>query len=327
MKRFLKYLAMLIFAFAVLPSAITLLYKNHNTVQNGKILEQNKQPTEEVKISKQEKVKVYNPEVEIIEDIGIEEYIKGVVAAEMPALFEEEALKAQAIAARTYALKRMEEDSNISEEDIGQAYLSKEELKKQWGNNYNTYWNKISKAVNETKGLVMTYDDEMIDAVFHSTSAGYTESSENVWSKALPYLKAVDSHQDENAPGFITRLDFKPKEVISKLQSIYNDILFTNAPLIQQLQIVERSEAGYILQIQVGNKMLTGKQVREALNLKSSNFTINQKGEDIVFTTRGYGHGAGMSQYGANYMAQEGKSYDEILKHYYQGIKITKYNE
>lgn len=274
-----------------------------------------------------EKIKVYNPEIEIIENIGIEEYIKGVVAAEMPASFEQEALKAQAVAARTYTLKKIEENENISEEDIEQAYLSKEQLKQRWGNNYNTYWNRISKAVNDTKSLVMTYNDEMIDAVFHSTSAGYTENSENIWSEALPYLKSVDSHQDENAPDFVTEVNFTSKEVIGSLQNLYSDILFTDAPLLQQIQIVERSQAGYVLQIQVGNKILTGKQVREALNLKSSNFIITQKGEEIVFITRGYGHGAGMSQYGANYMAKEGSNYEEILKHYYQGVKITKYYE
>ncbi len=319
MIKFLKYLATLIFAFIVLPFAITLLYKNHNSAQK-----QIEIPTQ---AKKAEKIKVYNPEIEIIEDIGIEEYVKGVVAAEMPVSFEQEALKAQAVAARTYALKKMEENENISEQDIEQAYLSKEELKQRWGNDYNTYWNKINKAVNDTKGLVMTYDDEMIDAVFHSTSAGYTENSENIWSQALPYLKSVDSHQDENSPEFITEVSFSSKEIISKLQSLYSDILFTDASLLQQIQIVERSQAGYILQIQIGNKMLTGKQVREALNLKSSNFTITQKDDNIIFITKGYGHGVGMSQYGANYMAKEGSTYEEILKHYYQGVKITKYNE
>lgn len=319
MIKFLKYLATLIFAFIVLPFAITLLYKNYNSSQK-----QIEIPTQ---AKKAEKIKVYNPEIEIIEDIGIEEYVKGVVAAEMPVSFEQEALKAQAVAARTYALKKMEENENISEQDIEQAYLSKEELKQRWGNDYNTYWNKINKAVNDTRGLVMTYDDEMIDAVFHSTSAGYTENSENIWSQALPYLKSVDSHQDENSPEFITEVSFSSKEIISKLQSLYSDILFTDASLLQQIQIVERSQAGYILQIQIGNKMLTGKQVREALNLKSSNFTITQKDDNIIFITKGYGHGAGMSQYGANYMAKEGSTYEEILKHYYQDVKITKYNE
>lgn len=319
MKKFLGYIITVVFALVILPTFITLLYNSEKEV---------KEESEDTEIIYDNQItKVYSPEIEIIQDIGIEEYIKGVVAAEMPALFEEEALKAQAVAARTYALKKMKDNKDIVETDIGQAYLSKEELKQNWGSNYNTYWKRISKAVDATKNQVMMYDNEMIDAVFHSTSAGYTENSENMWSVSLPYLRGVESHQDEKAPDFVTEKSIKAEEVIGKLQNRYKDIVLTDVPLLQQIQIVQRSEAGYILEIQIGNKILTGREVREVLGLKSSNFTINQKGDELIFTTRGYGHGVGMSQYGANYMAQDGSSYDEILKHYYQGIKITKYSE
>lgn len=319
MKKFLGYIITVVFALVILPTFITLLYNSEKEV---------KEESEDTEIIYDNQItKVYSPEIEIIQDIGIEEYIKGVVAAEMPALFEEEALKAQAVAARTYALKKMKDNKDIVETDIGQAYLSKEELKQNWGSNYNTYWKRISKAVDATKNQVMMYDNEMIDAVFHSTSAGYTENSENMWSVSLPYLRGVESHQDEKAPDFVTEKTIKAEEVIGKLQNRYKDIVLTDVPLLQQIQIVQRSEAGYILEIQIGNKILTGREVREVLGLKSSNFTINQKGDELIFTTRGYGHGVGMSQYGANYMAQDGSSYDEILKHYYQGIKITKYSE
>lgn len=325
MKNFIRYILTVIVSIVILPAIITLSYKS----KMQKPIAEASPITETAEITTTEKspIKVYNPEIEIIQDIGIEQYIKGVVAAEMPALFEEEALKAQAVAARTYALKRMDQNENISQEDIGQAYLSKDELKNRWGENYNEYWSRVSKAVDSTRGLVMTYEDEMIDAVFHSTSAGYTENSGNIWSFDLPYLKGVDSHQDENAPDFIAEKIIPSAEVIGKLQQKYSDIVFTDAPLSQQLQIIERSEAGYILKILMGNKILTGADVRQILNLKSSNFIIKQNGDNILFTTKGYGHGVGMSQYGANYMAKEGKKYDEILKHYYQGIKITKYNE
>lgn len=318
MRDFIKYIITVIFALIILPISITLLYNNQHRI---------KIPTEtEVKLNNEpqlpEKIKVYSPEIEIIDDIGIEEYIKGVVAAEMPVSFEEEALKAQAVAARTYALKKLGENENIAETDISQAYLSKEELKQRWGNNYNTYWNKISKAVDSTRNQIMTYNDEIIEAVFHSTSAGFTENSENIWSQSLPYLKGVDSHQDENAPDFVSTKSISSSEIIGRLQNKYKDIILTDAPLIQQIQIIERSEGGYILQIQIGNKILSGADVRILLNLKSTNFTVKQNGDDLIFTTKGYGHGVGMSQYGANYMAQEGYKYDEILKHYYQGVKI-----
>lgn len=318
MRDFIKYIITVIFALIILPISITLLYNNQHRI---------KIPIEtEVKLNNEpqlpEKIKVYSPEIEIIDDIGIEEYIKGVVAAEMPVSFEEEALKAQAVAARTYALKKLGENENIAETDISQAYLSKEELKQRWGNNYNTYWNKISKAVDSTRNQIMTYNDEIIEAVFHSTSAGFTENSENIWSQSLPYLKGVDSHQDENAPDFVSTKSISSSEIIGRLQNKYKDIILTDAPLIQQIQIIERSEGGYILQIQIGNKILSGADVRILLNLKSTNFTVKQNGDDLIFTTKGYGHGVGMSQYGANYMAQEGYKYDEILKHYYQGVKI-----
>lgn len=326
MKKFLSYVITVIFALVILPTLITFLYNS----EKGKVIKnvESIKESEDTKVNYENQItKVYSPEIEIIQDIGIEEYIKGVVSAEMPALFEEEALKAQAVAARTYALKKMKDNKDIVETDIGQAYLSKEELKQNWGSNYNTYWKRISKAVDATKNQVMMYDNEMIDAVFHSTSAGYTENSENMWSVSLPYLRGVESHQDENSPDFVTEKSIKVEEVIGKLQNKYKDIVLTDVALLQQMQIVQRSEAGYILQIQIGNKILTGREVREVLGLKSSNFTIHQKGDELIFTTRGYGHGVGMSQYGANYMAQEGKSYDEILKHYYQGIKITRYSE
>lgn len=324
MKKFLGYIMAVIFALVILPTLITFVYNSEKGIQNVESIKE----SEDTKVNYENQItKVYSPEIEIIQDIGIEEYIKGVVAAEMPALFEEEALKAQAVAARTYALKKMKDNKDIVETDIGQAYLSKEELKQKWGSNYNTYWKRISKAVDATKNQVMMYDNEMIDAVFHSTSAGYTENSENMWSVSLPYLRGVESHQDENAPDFVTEKNIKAEEVIGKLQNKYKDIVLTDVALLQQIQIVQRSEAGYILQIQIGNKILTGREVREALGLKSSNFTIHQKDDELIFTTRGYGHGVGMSQYGANYMAQEGSSYDDILKHYYQGIKITKYSE
>ncbi len=334
MRKFVNYTTSVILALIVIPTLIVLLYKVEQAEQIKEVIQE---VEEEIKkepekpffyiFNDEKKVEVYNPEIEIIQDIGIEEYIKGVVAAEMPALFEMEALKAQAVAARTYALKKIQDNEDITEAEIGQAFLSKEELKERWGKDYNTYFKRISKAVDETRNEVMMYDDEMIDAVFHSTSSGYTENSENVWSVALPYLQGVESKNDEKAPDFITEKVINSKEVISKLQNKYKDLKLTNIPLFQQIQIIERSQAGYILQIQIGNKIITGKEMRELLELKSSNFTISQNNNELIFITKGYGHGAGMSQYGANFMAQEGSTYEEILKHYYKGIKITKYSE
>lgn len=313
-------------AIIIVPWGITLLYGGMN--KDSTNIENLQNGSDESGIQ----IKVYNPETEEVVQTDFEDYIKGVVGAEMPALFLEEALKAQAVAARTYAVKKMSESkqAETTQEipyEIGQAYLTKDELKQKWGSKFDVYYKKVSNAVDSTKDEIMVYENEPILAVFHSTSAGKTENAENVWQQELPYLKSVDSSQDENAPDFQTEVSIPVSTVISKLQAKFPDLILTQASLISQMQIAERTQAGYIKKIQVGNKMLTGLEVREALGLRSSDFTVKQIGDTMIFTTKGYGHGAGMSQYGANFMAQEGKNYEEILKHYYFGISIVKTTE
>ena len=254
----------------------------------------------------------------------MEEYITGVVSAEMPASFETEALKAQAVAARTYAV-----NSGLSVDELiksdGQAYNTVEDMKEKWGENFDTYYQKIRSAVYDTKGEIAVYNDEPILAVFHAISGGKTETAENVWQKDLPYLKSVDSSEDEKAKEFYAETEMAQDKAASLLQQKYKGLKLTEGSLADQMQILERTEAGYVSKIQIGNMVFTGRQVREALGLRSSNFTFEQRENDIIFKTKGYGHGAGMSQYGANYMAAEGKSYKEILEYYYSGIEIKKY--
>jgi len=258
-------------------------------------------------------------------NIEFEDYIKGVLAAEMPALFEIEALKAQAVAARTYAVKKMDKNKDnvadiSTEPSKGQAYLSIDELKEKWGENFYTYYEKITRAVEDTKGQVMFYEEEPIEAVFHSTSAGMTQSAKDVWQADVPYLQSVESDGDKQAPAFEEEKKIKKEDVIEILLTRYPDIIIQD--LVGQIQIVERSSGGYIKYIQIGNKILTGEEAREIFKLKSSAFILKEEGENIIFATKGYGHGAGMSQYGANYMAKEGRTYKEILNHYYNGIII-----
>ncbi len=264
---------------------------------------------------------------EIIRASELENYIKGVVAAEMPALFEQEALKAQAVSARTYAVRNMKErNSNAVPYDIGQAYLSIEEMQQKWGDNFSTYYNKISEAVDSTRGEIMTYENEPILAVFHAESAGKTEAAENVWTQEIPYLKSVDSSFDKNAPNFETSISFTYDEFIKRFSNQYGDLSLHKDTLPQQLKILSHTPAGYVQQMQVGNQTLTGREVRETLHLRSSNFTIQTEDNTIIFTTKGYGHGAGMSQYGAEFMAKEGKTYQQILQHYYTGISFSVYD-
>ena len=251
----------------------------------------------------------------------LEEYVVGVVAAEMPAAFPEEALKAQAVAARTYQLRQSRAaGTDAVLYDVGQAYCSEQQQREKWGENYAQYAAKIRRAVRDTAGEIMIYDGEPILAAFHAQSSGKTESAENVWSSPLPYLQSVDSSGDLSAPDHQTQLRLSASELLKKLQTI-GDVGCTAAEL--RLNIQSRTEAGYVDAVQAGNLRLSGRQLRELLSLRSANFTVGRQGDDFVFTVYGYGHGAGMSQYGAAALAEQGKSYREILQHYYTGVQFA----
>lgn len=257
----------------------------------------------------------------------MENYIIGVVAAEMPALFEDEALKAQAVAARTYATNQMLKSGITIDkmiEDGGQAYISQEEMHTKWNEGFDKYYNKIKTAVLSTKGEIMVYNNEPILAVFHAISRGKTEIAENVWNDSLPYLKSVDSSMDMESSEYTYETTMPVKTVASLLQKAHADLKLYDGSLKEQMQVIDRTEAGYINTIQIGNKVFTGREVREILGLRSSDFTVKQDGDNMVFTTNGYGHGAGMSQYGADSMAKDGKTYKEILTYYYTGIEFEK---
>ncbi|WP_405726283.1 stage II sporulation protein D [Anaerotignum sp.] len=240
----------------------------------------------------------------------LEEYVAGVVAAEMPAAFHEEALKAQAVAARTYQVRQMQAAGTDSVlYDVGQAYITTEEQKEKWGENYSFYGAKIRKAVRETAGEIMVYEGEPILAAFHAQSAGKTEDAVQVWNSDVPYLKSVNSSEDKKAPQHEITVTFSMEEVKEKLGST-------------ELSVRSRTDAGYVSELQAGERILSGREVREKLGLRSASFRIEKKGEDFCFTTHGYGHGVGMSQYGASFLAEEGKTYREILRHYYSGVEF-----
>ncbi len=253
----------------------------------------------------------------------LEQYIVSVTAAEMPASFCFEALKAQAVAARTYALKHLDSNyDNIDPSKIGQAFISEAQMKKRWSNSFDKNYKKIKAAVYSTRGLIMEYDGEPIEAVFHSTSAGITESAQNVWGKDLPYIKSVESEEDINAPNFMVTVSFSKKEFENKIKNSINAAKKLDN-IFDSFKITKRSYAGYVLEAELGGAAASGKEIREALGLRSSDFEVKKSQNEIYFTTKGYGHGAGMSQYGAEFMAREGKSFYEILNHYYSGIEIT----
>ncbi len=266
-------------------------------------------------------VRVKRENTNLIEEIPFEEYVKGVLAGEMPSSFHIEALKAQAVAARTYVLKKIEEnkskDYDIVDTIKNQVYLDDETLKKNWGKNYTKNINKIKQAIIETKGEYLTYNNEIITAFFFSTSNGKTENCEEVFKEKLPYLKSVNSSWDLDVnPNYKVEKTISLKEFYNKLGLNYNKNL--------TIKVLNYTEGNSIKIIKINNKTYKGTDVRYKLNLKSADFTIEQNEDDVKITTRGNGHGVGMSQYGANAMALKGNTYDKILKYYYKDVEITK---
>lgn len=263
-------------------------------------------------------ITVMNPNTNQISVMNIEDYIIGVIAAEMPASFEIEALKSQAVAARTYAVYKQnhrKEDYDITIGTNDQAYNTKEEMQAKWTDKYQTYLDKITKAVEETKGEVLTYQNEVIESFYFSMSNGYTEDSELVFQTDLPYIKSVESAWDNsNLKNYEVTKEFTKDEFCKLLNISCEQIEITD---------INRTESGRINTLKINNQEWRGVNLRKILNLRSTDFDINIE-EKVKITTRGSGHGVGMSQYGANGMAKEGKNYQEILKYFYQNIEISK---
>lgn len=283
------------------------------------------------------KIKVYITEKNKIEEIYLEEYVRGVVAAEMPAEFSVEALKAQAVAARTYAVSRMEQyggtkcskaqNGDICDTVHCQVYMGKDERFQGWQESKRgIYWNKITDAVKETMGQVLVYNGQIaVNVSYFSTSSGKTEDAAEVFSSNTPYLKSVKSPGEESSPKYKSVESFSYNELADKLNKAFPGSKLSSAKLKSQIIIINpRSSGGSVKQVKVGNETITGTQFRAALGLNSANFELIFNKDKIAITTYGYGHGVGMSQWGANAMAKEGKKYDEILTHYYQGVNMEK---
>ncbi|MFD3446656.1 stage II sporulation protein D [Microbacteriaceae bacterium 4G12] len=267
-------------------------------------------------------VAVYRSQQKKIEHVPIEEYVMGVVATEMPTNFEMEALKAQALTARTFVVKRMvsgevlANKANVTDTVDMQVYKSLQELKSSWGKEYDAKIQRIREAVGQTAGQVLTYQGEPITASFFSTSNGYTENAEDYWGSPYPYLQSVNSPWDKEAPKFVS----EQKLSVAEFQKRLGVTVLKDGTIGK---IVEHTPGQRVKLVDFNGKTLTGKQIREKLGLRSSDFTWKQQNDTVVVTTKGYGHGVGMSQYGANGMAKEGKSYKDIVTHYYKGTEIT----
>ena len=250
-----------------------------------------------------------NKDNELLE-IPLEEYVIGVVGGEMPASFEEEALKAQAIASRTYVIKHLENKDTISSTISDQVYLSNDELRTKWKDNYDKYYNKIKEAVLSTKDKIITYNNKPIKAYYYSKSNGYTESSLNVFNEQNDYLNIIASPFEKDIEQIV---EIPKEEFCTKLSITCNNITISN---------ITRDESNRVDNLTVNNKSFKGTKFRKLLGLRSTDFDIEVL-DNIKITTRGYGHGVGMSQYGANEMAKLGYNYEDILKYYYQNTEIN----
>ena len=277
----------------------------------------------------QEYVQVYIKETGKTVSMPVETYLERVVAAEMPASFHVEALKAQAVAARTYTLKRIKDGGCskgaqiCTDSTCCQAYDSDEDCHEKWGSAYADNMKKIRTAVEETSGEVLEYDGALIEALYHAASGGQTEDSENVFASARPYLRGVESENEVGSSHLRDEERMTRKEFVSAVNKRWPKAGLKASSLEEQVEIEGRFKSGRVESVRLGKVEVTGRELRGALELRSAWFSIAFTDGDVIINTRGYGHGVGMSQSGANGMAQEGKNYREILKHYYTDIEIV----
>lgn len=260
--------------------------------------------------------------------ISVRDYLMGVVAAEMPAAFESEALKAQAVAARSYLQRALTQPSRhdsahiCSDSACCQAYKSSDELKSIWGDKYEKYMAKIEKAVDATDGKYLSYEGEPVMAAFHSSSSGTTENSGALW-KELPYLTSVDTPETEkDVPNFISTLSEKDIDFRDTVLYAKPDADMTGSAEDWVGKTV-RDKAGRVESMVIGGEKFSGDELRKLFSLRSTDFTLEHSDGTFTFTVKGYGHGIGMSQYGANVMAKNGADYREILAHYYPGTVLS----
>ena len=305
-----------IIVFFIALISLLLSYKNYNIEKDKEKHSDIKKEIYQNKTNENNSVKNVSIKYkDKIVDLELEDYVVGVVSCEMPASFNIEALKAMAVAARTFALYKLNTNKNykLSTTTKDQCYITKERMKKNWGNNFDRNYKKILKAVSDTTNEYMTYKNKIIISFYFSISNGYTENCENVFSQKLDYLKSVDSSWDKEYSYKTKTVKFKVKDFFNKLNIKSNKI--------NNIKI-SRSKTGRINKIIINNKEFKGTKFRSLLGLRSTDVDIKEEKNYIYITTRGYGHGVGMSQYGANAMAKKGYKYDEILKYYYKGIKI-----
>ena len=333
MKKIFIYFLVLIFICFAIPIIFTQEFSartSSQNVENGNLVDSNiiEESTHDYK--DYNTIKLLHTETGEIQEIDLDEYLYGVVSAEMPASFEEEALKAQAVVARTYTIyKIVNNDGKHGEADICddsgccQAWISKEDRFARWEENeQENNWKKIVNAVNSTQGKIITYEGKPINAFFHSNSGGATEAPIDVWGgSGYPYLQSVSTSGEDAYSQYSSEATFSKNEFIEKIKEVHSDFEI-NFDEEDCIKIEEYRDGKRVKTIKIGNLELSGVEVRTIFGLRSANFEITISSDDIKFKVIGYGHGVGMSQTGADSLAKEGSNYEDIIHHYYTNVEI-----
>ena len=340
MKKVFIYFFIFLLIFFLLPAFLTKRNVeakgiNNSTENENKVEDklEEKEKFEEYNYKTYGTIKLLHTKTNEIEEVPLDTYLCNVVSAEMPVDFEKEALKAQAIVARTYTIYKIQnkkhENADICDDSTCcQAWISKEDRKLKWDENVReSNWKKIEECVYETKGKIITYEGKPINAFFHSNSGGKTEIPVNVWGgTGYPYLQVVETAGEDGYLQYQSEVILSQSDLISKLKTKYEDITidFTNN---DDLKVLEYTDSGRVKTIKFGNHELSGTETRSLLDLRSTNFEIIKETGNIKFSVKGYGHGVGMSQTGADSLAKEGKTCEDIIKHFYIGVEITEENK
>lgn len=338
MKKIFIYLSGFIIIFFIIPTILTISPKKENMEETISNIDEKPEETvnqqEQYDYQKYKTIRLLHQETGQVEELNIDEYLYGVVSSEMPANYEIEALKAQAIVARTYTIYQIihnlgkHENADICDNsNCCQAWISKDERMAKWtAEEAESNWNKILEAVNSTSGKIITYNGEPINAFFHANSGGVTESSLNIWGGIdYPYLKSVETAGEEGYTQYSSEVIYSKDDLLNKIKEKYPEceINFSQENCIQ---IIENTTSGRVKTIKFGNIEIAGTEARTILGLKSTNFTFSIDGDNIKFSVIGYGHGVGMSQTGADALAKTGANYEEIIKHFYTNVEIIEVN-
>ena len=332
-KVFIYFFAFLFICF-FLPALLTKSNMQTSSEADDGIVENKEEHSENEYVYNQYgTIKLLHTDTNTVEEVALDNYLCNVVSAEMPVDFEKEALKAQAIVARTYTIykvnnKKHENADVCDDSTCCQAWISKEDRLARWDGDKEAKWSKIEECVNETKGKIITYNNQPINAFFHSNSGGKTELPVDVWGGGsnMPYLQVVETSGEDAYSQYNSEVELTNEELLEKLKAKYTDIQidFNND---DDIKILEYTSSGRVKTIKFGNHEISGTEARNIFGLRATNFDISKNEGKIKFTVKGYGHGVGMSQTGADSLAKEGKNCEDIIKHFYIGVEIIEENK